>query len=68
MSQAAVAEILGRALREREFSARLDADASAVLADFDLTDDERAAILAGLERRGAAARLCERPRNATRLV
>ena len=48
MTQAAVAEILGRILREPEFGARLKADPDTELAGLDLTDAERASILAGL--------------------
>ena len=39
-----------------------------VLADFDLTDDERATILAGLRSTGGGASLDQRPRLAGRIV
>ena len=68
MSQAAVAEILALCLRDPAFSARLKADAEAVLADRDLTDDERASIVAGLRASGGGQSLDQRPRIAGRIV
>jgi len=68
VSQAAVSTILGRTLRDRDFAVRLKASPDDVLADFDLTDDERATILAGLGSAGGGARLDQRPRLAGRIV
>jgi hypothetical protein len=68
VSQAAVAEILARVLREPEFAARLKADPAAILAELDLTDGERATILAGLRSSGGGAVLDPRPRSAARIV
>ena len=68
VSQAAVAEVLGRILREPEFGARLKADPTTVLAGLDLTDAERELILAGLRSSGGGAVLDPRPRSATRIV
>lgn len=68
MSQAAVAEILARVLRDSEFSARLKANPEQVFADFDLTEGERAAVLAGLRGAGGGAALDQRPRSAGRIV
>ncbi|MCC7372323.1 MAG: hypothetical protein IT306_28175 [Chloroflexi bacterium] len=68
MSQQAVGEILARALRDRSFAASLRADPDTVLATFDLTDDERASIVAGLRGQGGGARLDQRPRMAGRIV
>lgn len=68
MSQSAVGEILARCLRDRTFAAQLKADPDAVLAGFDLSDAERAAIVAGLHGHGGGARLDQRPRMAGRIV
>jgi len=68
VSQAAVAEVLARALREPEFAGRLKADPLGVLAGFDLTDAERETILAGLRSSGGGAVLDPRPRSASRIV
>jgi hypothetical protein len=68
VSQAAVAEVLARVLREPEFGARLKADPMTILADLDLSDAEREIILAGLSRSGGGAVLDPRPRSATRIV
>ena len=68
MSQAVVGEILGRVLRDRAFAAQLKADPDGVLADLDLTEDERAAIVAGLRGTGGGAPLAQRPRAAGRIV
>ena len=54
MTQAVVAEILARILREPEYGTRLKADPDRLLAGLDLTESERAAIVrrpAGLGRR-----------------
>jgi hypothetical protein len=68
VSQAAVGEILARSLRDRSFATRLMTDPETVLGEFDLTDDERATIIAGLHGHGGGARLDQRPRMAGRIV
>jgi hypothetical protein len=68
VSEAVVAEILARTLRDRAYAARLKTDPDNVLADLDLTDDERATILAGLRGSGGGQRLGQRPRVAGRIV
>ena len=68
MSQVTVAEILARCLRDPAFSAKLKADPETVLADLDLTDAERATILAGLRSSGGGQSLDQRPRIAGRIV
>jgi hypothetical protein len=68
VSEAAVAEILARCLRDSAFAARLKADPDGVLADLDLTDAERATILAGLRGSGGGQSLDQRPRIAGRIV
>jgi hypothetical protein len=69
MSQAAVGEILARSLRDRTFAEHLKANPDVILAEFDLTDDERASIVAGLRGHGGGgARLDKRPRMAGRIV
>ena len=68
VSQAAVGEILARSLRDRSFADLLKADPEAVLIEFDLTDDERASIVAGLRGHGGGAQLEQRPRMAGRIV
>ena len=68
MSQAVVAEVLARVLREPEFGVRLKADPTTQLAGLDLTDAERDMILAGLRSAGGGAVLDPRPRSATRIV
>ena len=68
MSQVTVAEILARCLREPAFAARLKSDPETVLADLDLTDAERATILAGLRTSGGGQSLDQRPRIAGRIV
>ena len=68
MSQAAVAEVLARVLREPDFGARLKADPMPILAELDLTDAERETIMAGLRSSGGGAVLDPRPRSATRIV
>ena len=68
MSQTTVAEVLARVLRDPEFGARLKADPTSELASFDLTEAERATILAGLRSSGGGAVLDPRPRSATRIV
>jgi hypothetical protein len=68
VSQAAVSTILARTLRDRDFAMRLKAAPDDVLADFDLTADERTTILAGLQSSGGGAPLDQRPRLAGRIV
>ena len=68
VSEAAVGELLSRTLRDPAFAARLKADAEQVLAELDLTDDERATILAGLRGSGGGSPLAQRPRAAGRIV
>ena len=69
MSQAAVREILVRSLRDRSFAAQLKADPDSVLVQFELSDDERASIVAGLHgHSGGGASLDQRPRMAGRIV
>jgi hypothetical protein len=68
VSEATVGEVLARVLRDRAFAARLATDAETVLADLDLTDAERAAIVAGLRSTGGGATLSQRPRIAGRIV
>lgn len=68
MSQVTVAEILARCLRDTEFAARLKSDPENVLAELDLTDAERATIMAGLRTSGGGQRLDQRPRIAGRIV
>lgn len=68
MSQAAIGEILARSLRDRTFAAQLKASPDTVLAEFELTDDERASIIAGLRGHGGGAQLDQRPRMAGRIV
>jgi hypothetical protein len=68
VSKATVNEILARTLRDRGFAARLKSDSESVLAEFDLTDAERAAIIAGMRGTGGGARLDQRPRTAGRIV
>jgi hypothetical protein len=68
VSQVTVAEVLARCLRDRAFAARLKAEPDAVLAELDLTDAERATILAGLRASGAGQSLDQRPRIAGRIV
>ena len=68
MSQAAVSSILAQTLRDRAFAARLKATPDAVLDAFDLSDEERASIIAGLRGTGGGAPLDQRPRLASRIV
>jgi hypothetical protein len=68
VSQAVVAQILARILREPEYGARLKADPDGLLAGLDLTDAEREAIVAGLRSSGGGAVLDPRPRSAGRIV
>jgi hypothetical protein len=68
VTQAVVAEILARILREPEYGARLKADPDRLLAGLDLTESERAAIVAGLRGSGGGAVLDPRPRSAGRIV
>jgi hypothetical protein len=68
VSQQVVSTILARALRDRRFAAQLKMAPDDVLAEFDLTDDERASIMAGLHTTGGGASLDQRPRIAGRIV
>ena len=68
MSQAAVADVLARSLRDSAFAARLNADPYHVLAEHDLTEQERSTIVAGLRSSGGGQRLDQRPRIAGRIV
>ena len=68
MSAEAVAEILGRALRERAFAELLRTAPDRALVGYDLTAAERAAIAGGPEAGHEPAPLDERPRSAARLV
>ena len=68
MSEAAVAEVLERALRDRAFADQLASNPGAALAGYDLTDQERAAIRLGSAEPPTSAPLEERPSMATRLV
>lgn len=68
VSQAAVRTILAQAFRDQAFAARLKATPDLVLDPFDLTDAERASILAGLRSAGGGAPLDQRPRLAGRIV
>jgi hypothetical protein len=68
VSEAAVGEVLARVLRDRTFAARLATDAATVLAELDLTEAERTAIIAGLRSTGGGATLAQRPRVAGRIV
>ena len=68
MSQATVGEILARSLRDRSFATKLKTTPETVLAEFELTDEERATIIAGLHGHGGGAQLDQRPRMAGRIV
>jgi hypothetical protein len=68
VSEAAVSQILTRSLRDRAFAIRLKSETERVLDEFDLTDHERATILAGLRGTGGGAPLAQRPRVAGRIV
>ena len=68
MSAEAVAEILGRALRERAFAELLRTEPDRALAGYDLTSAERAAIARGPDAGQGPAALDDRPRSAARLV
>ena len=68
MSAEAVADILGRALRERAFAELLRTEPDRALAGYDLTAAERAAIAGGPDDGQGPVGLAERPRNASRLV
>jgi hypothetical protein len=68
VTQAVVAEVLARMLREPDFGARLKANPDDLLAGLDLTDAERAAIVSGLRGSGGGAVLDPRPRSAGRIV
>jgi hypothetical protein len=68
VSDKVVSMILARTLRDRAFAAQLKMAPNDVLAAFDLTDDERASIMAGLHSAGGGASLDQRPRIAGRIV
>jgi uncharacterized membrane protein len=68
VSQQAVAEILARALRDRVFAERLRTEPEAVLAAYELSEQERSAIIQGASRDSGAEVLEDRPRTATRLL
>ena len=68
MSEAAVAEILERALRDRVFAEQLASDPDVALAGYDLSEDERAAIRQGSAAAPTSAPLGDRPSMATRLI
>jgi hypothetical protein len=55
-------------LRDRAFASQLKAAPEETLAGLDLTDAERATILAGLRASGGGALLTQRPRVAGRIV
>jgi hypothetical protein len=59
---------MARALRDPEFVRALNADPDATLAAFDLSDDEQAAILRGLNLTSRSHRLEDRPQKASRLM
>ena len=52
MGRPGIRDLVGRAMIDREFLARLVQDPSSVLAEFDLSADERAAILQAASRTG----------------
>ena len=68
MSIAAVSEMLGRVLRDSAFAAQLKIDPDRAMAEYELTESERAAIVAGLRGTGGGAPLAQRPRAAGRIV
>ncbi|MFN8524754.1 MAG: hypothetical protein U0821_16780 [Chloroflexota bacterium] len=68
MSATVVAEILRRALSEPAFAEALRADIGAALTGYDISEEERAAIAAGLGGAPATATLQNRPHKAHRLV
>jgi hypothetical protein len=68
VSAEAVAEVLARALRERAFADALRADPERACAGYDLTAEERAAIVGGIGAGDGPAPLDDRPRSAARLV
>ncbi len=68
MSEEAVAEILGRALRDRDFAEQLRADPDAATGGYDLSEAERAAIRRGSRDTSGSAPLEDRPRLAARLL
>jgi hypothetical protein len=57
MGRPGIRDLVGRAMIDREFLARLVGDPAAVLADFDLSADERAAILQAASRTGGESDL-----------
>lgn len=61
MSYEAVQDVLNRAFADEAFRRRLYAEPEAALAPFDLTDDERTALLAiGAEEKEPVAELLDR--------
>ncbi len=52
MSRPGIRDLVGRAMIDRDFLARLVSDPPSVLEDFDLSADERAAILQAASRSG----------------
>ena len=68
MSEAAVAEILARALRDRAFAEQLRADPDGATGEYDLTDAERAAIREGSRDTSGSSPLEERPHLGDRLL
>lgn len=52
MGRPGIRDLVGRAMIDREFLAQLVRDPSSVLAEFDLSADERAAILQAASRQG----------------
>jgi hypothetical protein len=53
MGRPGIRDLVGRAMIDREFLARLVRDPHSVLDDFELSGDERAAILQAAIRKGA---------------
>ena len=68
MSEAAVAEVLERALRDRAFAEQLATDPGTALTGYDLSDEERAAIRQGSAEPPTSGTLEDRPSMATRLI
>jgi hypothetical protein len=68
VSEQVVAEILGRALRDRAFAEQLRDQPDLALAGYDLTREERAAIVQGGQRTAGPDALQDRPGFASRLM
>lgn len=68
MSSESVSAVLARALRDSEFVRALHRDPDATLSAFDLSEDEREAILRGLNVPARSHRLEDRPQKASRLM